>query len=338
MIFIRMLLRLAIPLFCVCFILINLMPSIHQHTQVLAVSIQQQTTSIEVHLLDFKRRQMMRLTDLPGNTFPASWSPDGRYLLVNDFDRVRYQPFIIDLTNAQPTPLNGVDNVQFLTWSPDGAWIAYSYSQYSDSTIVEIQSPDGTQRRNINTLPYLSDLQWSPDGRYLLVSGADAGGHQAYDVQTGQMLNIALPITERVFWVEQGRALLTTAPYEDGTETRYGLVYDLATGQTASVGDVPFRSIRHVAGDWAMGETWAVPIRQQLWNWRTGELITYDIHDEYLLESPEFSADGEHVAFSYITHKDEVRVGVYHIHAAQLTEFTLDVPPLRWAYRLLIRP
>jgi RTX calcium-binding nonapeptide repeat (4 copies)/WD40-like Beta Propeller Repeat len=120
--------------------------------------------------------------------WPASWSPDGRFLAFGGRSGIAM---------AQP---DGRDHHEITrgpdyapAWSPDGAWIAFRRGPYSVSELWIVR-PDGTgARRLLGGLHDHALPAWSPDSRELAVS-ASAGisiDVRVVDLPTGAARTVA---------------------------------------------------------------------------------------------------------------------------------------------------
>ena len=112
---------------------------------------------------------------------PASWSPQGSYLLVTqlEFEGDSFAVNIVntDVVNQTIVNISGDDEVNdgWPIWSPDGQWIAFTRKvpRTPEGKQVWIVRPDGREATNLTQNPdiHFGPPTWSPDGRYLTFQG-----------------------------------------------------------------------------------------------------------------------------------------------------------------------
>src|SRR5919109_451010 len=131
---------------------------------------------------DFTARRLARLGDAvaPDHRFPTAYttpvpSPDGtRLAWISDRDG-RPQAWVAPLPAegapiVEPEePLPAAGDVQALSWSPDGQWLACPVAPYGgERTRVQVISPDGTLVQDLAPSAAAVTLGvWSPGGRQL---------------------------------------------------------------------------------------------------------------------------------------------------------------------------
>jgi Tol biopolymer transport system component len=107
---------------------------------------------------------------------PASWSPDGRWLVYARVDGTNDQVFIAAADGSKP-PV-GIGNPQTVNWSPifspDGTKIMYFVGQEGDG--IGVMNPDGSDWHILNTTPFkaIDSATWHPDGDRIVVAAAGA--------------------------------------------------------------------------------------------------------------------------------------------------------------------
>jgi Tol biopolymer transport system component len=107
---------------------------------------------------------------------PASWSPDGRWLVYARMDGDYDQVFIAAADGSRP-PLR-IGNPETVNWSPvfspDGTKIMYFVGQEGDG--IGVMNPDGSDGHILNTTPFesIDSATWHPDGDRIVVAAAGA--------------------------------------------------------------------------------------------------------------------------------------------------------------------
>ena len=107
---------------------------------------------------------------------PASWSPDGQWLVYARLDGTHDQVFIAAADGSRP-PVR-IGNPETVNWSPifspDGTKIMYFVGQEGDG--IGVMNPDGSDWHILNTTPFesIDSATWHPDGDRIVVAAADA--------------------------------------------------------------------------------------------------------------------------------------------------------------------
>jgi Tol biopolymer transport system component len=92
------------------------------------------------------------------------WSPDGKRIACDDGNGIS----VVNLATGATTPVTA--NGTGASWSPDGAWIAFTRQEASPSEVSgAVVRPDGTDER-VLVAPAASP-SWSPDGKKIVFAG-----------------------------------------------------------------------------------------------------------------------------------------------------------------------
>ena len=123
---------------------------------------------------------LTRLTTHPADDHGASWSPDGSMIAFNsdrsgsdqiwrrNVEEGAWGAYLVQLT--RDTYHGRVNN--FLSWSPDGRWIAFEADRDRDDPEIYLANAvDGTNQQRLTFTRALDEVpSWSPDGARILFS------------------------------------------------------------------------------------------------------------------------------------------------------------------------
>ncbi len=131
----------------------------------------------------------LQLTYPPAATALPSWSPDGTQIAYISAQAGKpWKIFLVSAQGGSPEELlpENVGEID-VTWSPDGAHLAFGRISSLNTGTIDIQLLD-MKTRQVSTFPGSKGLfspRWSPDGRYLSATRAE-GSHQLmlYDFRT----------------------------------------------------------------------------------------------------------------------------------------------------------
>ncbi len=142
----------------------------------------------QIGRVDADGSHFQQLTDLPGISEAADYSPDGSTIV---FDRFVPQDghfftslYVMNADGSNPHPLFGADSTTFDVepdYSPDGRTIVFSRIRFDPATEEEtyalfITAADGSRQRRIT--PFAAGVEhphWSPDGRWVIYDVESAG-------------------------------------------------------------------------------------------------------------------------------------------------------------------
>jgi len=180
----------------------------------------------------------VRLTKGPLQFTNPMWTPDGRVIalgVVRGGEMVRY-----DARLREFVPYLGGLSATWLSFSPDGRWMAYS--SFPDNALWRARA-DGSDRQQLTPPLGVQESSWSPDGsRLAFRTEKGAGTPRLYLVARDggplQALPLPSPSVGMPTWSPDGQQLLTSdVPgafgVPDGTERVRQ--YDLASGRWSVV-------------------------------------------------------------------------------------------------------
>lgn len=128
-------------------------------------------TGVQIYVVNADGSNLTQLTHDPVGVFSPVWSPDGTQLLYNQGEHptssgmgnVDLYVMQADGTNPHPVAADPHRREENAHWSPDGAHIAFSYSEQDG---VYVMGADGSALHSVVSDGVL--VNWSPDGVHLL--------------------------------------------------------------------------------------------------------------------------------------------------------------------------
>jgi tricorn protease len=126
---------------------------------------------LEIHHHDMSAQpapiDVSGLVDGIGRAVSLLASPRAEMVAIGNH---RYELIIVDLATgaARIIDRSPAMRIEDLAWSPDGRWLAYSWSPYTDAAIIKIADTGSGQTRAVTT-PLRMDVTpaFDPDGKYL---------------------------------------------------------------------------------------------------------------------------------------------------------------------------
>lgn len=108
-----------------------------------------------------------------------SWFPDGKSLLLNGLDGRLYR---VDVETGKEMPVEvPTKGMTDAVLSPDGRWIAFSFSPNRDDNDIWVVDIDGKGERRVAGMLWLQhDPQWSHDGKSIFFMSGEGG--QSHDL------------------------------------------------------------------------------------------------------------------------------------------------------------
>ena len=166
-----------------------------------------------------------------------TWSPDGGRLAFSAGDQGIDRIYVANADGSGAAPVSDRSRSRSAPiWSPDGRWLAYqAMTAGAGDVSLAVSSPDGTNERDLVTVPAPSDSflgsAWAPDsqriaywrdassGTMIGVVGFD-GREQVASGVDGDVVNpVWAPDGSRVAYVDLVHGLITVRP--DGTDRQH---------------------------------------------------------------------------------------------------------------------
>ena len=129
-----------------------------------------------IYTMSTDGRELRQLTNDPAQDRRADWSPDAKQLVFQSDRAGRQELFIVsaengELEGATPRKITS-DGGIYATWSPDGRWIAYHHSPYTEDAALAVISPEGSEPRILLRHDSSSTIYaaWAPDSKTVYYS------------------------------------------------------------------------------------------------------------------------------------------------------------------------
>jgi len=192
----------------------------------------------DIFYMDADGSNITRLTFDPASNGGPSWSPDGS-MIAFESDRsgssqiwrtnIERGTWGYNLTQlTKDTPHKRVNN--FLSWSPDGLWIAFeSDRDRDDPEIYLANAVDGTNQQRLTFTRALDEVPtWSPGSKQIIFSSDMHGKPQSgnYDIY---IMNIDGSNQRRLTTIDNAASNPSMSP--DGSK----IVYDLSLGEESEI-------------------------------------------------------------------------------------------------------
>ncbi len=130
----------------------------------------------EIYLLDLVNNSLTQMTNSKAYKNAVSWSPDGQYIVYENYDNEHFSLIIQSVNNPQESPIQlseeGIDFFQ-PAWSPDGSEIAFVTDPTGRNEIWIARLQDANERFvKVIASPDCdySEPSWSQDGLTLAIT------------------------------------------------------------------------------------------------------------------------------------------------------------------------
>jgi TolB protein len=213
----------------------------------------------EIYISDYDGENQRRVTTQMSLNINSTWSPDGRSIAYASYRRIQPQIFISNIYQGTLEELTKPPGQNFTpVWSPDGTRIAFASSRDNNFEIYVVNR-DGSNMRRLTNHPG-ADITptWSPTGTQIAFTSDRTGSPQIYVVGTD-----GLGLRQITHESKADRATWSPAPYNE-------IAYAASTGPG---NDIKILEL-------------ATGVVKQL------------TFGEGTNESPCFSPNGRHIAFS----------------------------------------
>ena len=130
------------------------------------------TGNLDIYIIDINRKNLVNLTDHPGEDSSPTWAPDGSAFAYVSHRDGNPEIYIMDMKNQESRRLtnNRATDID-PAWSPDGRWIAFASNQHREhaaDTDIYIMNPNGKKAQQLtNKGGHNSTPAWSPDGQWI---------------------------------------------------------------------------------------------------------------------------------------------------------------------------
>lgn len=154
----------------------------------------------------------------PEGAFDPVWSPDGRWLLVNDCVVRVQRPYATSCVPHQ----NGI-SVEHLVWAPNGQQLGIETWENSKSVVRVADVNDLTHHRVVISGSSGLEWLWSPDSRMIAMAATTGDGQRhlilvPIDGSATHEVPLTKPIGNLLAWSPDGTQLVYTQPNtKDGT-------------------------------------------------------------------------------------------------------------------------